>query len=292
MSGDYEIMGVYSHSTKYEYKIGQRGSRYRHGTYWFVRKRSEDMYEVRPLNANHVPSGVTRLIDRDEFLKYYTPELSYYQDNTLPCLEALQKKVRLGRRYFNLGQRDRAEQEFCNAVLMQEDSVDANMALSEVYAEQQEFTKLRTVLDKLLNIDEVFREEQRHRFNDFGINLRKQGRFDDAIRFYAKALEVNEGDENLHFNMARALHGRGRCEECRKHLARCMELNPEMTEARCFLRSLDAEQAEADERERRERDGIRAEGERAAMARNRERASGRGDEAGRGNSTNYVLTLK
>ncbi|WP_367614144.1 tetratricopeptide repeat protein [Pseudodesulfovibrio alkaliphilus] len=267
MRGDCEIMGVYSHSTKYEYKIGQRGSRYRHGTYWFVRRRGEDMYEVRPLNANHIPSGVSRLIDRDEFLTYYTPELTYYQENTLPCLEALRKKVRMGRRYFNLGQMDRAEREFCSAVLMQEDSVDANMALSEVYAEQQEFTKLRTVLDKLLNIDEVFREEQRHRFNEFGINLRKQGRFDDAIRFYAKALEVNEDDENLHFNMARALHGKGRDEACREHLARCMELNPEMAEARSFLRSLDAVRAEES---------------------NGERAAGRGD----GGKENYVFSLK
>jgi tetratricopeptide (TPR) repeat protein len=287
MSDDYEVMGVYSHSTRYEYQVGERGSRYRHGTFWFVRRRSEDTYEVRPLNANHVPSGVTRLIDREDFLRYYTPELAYYQENTLPCLEALQKKVRMGRRYFNLGQLDRAEQEFCNAVLMQDDSVDANMGLSEVYAEQQEFTRLRAVLDKLLNIDEVFREEQRHRFNEFGMNLRKQGRYDDAIRFYHKALEVNEGDENLHFNMARALHGRGRCEECRKHLDRALVLNPDMDEARCFLRALDAEQAAASDKDRRERDGARAEGERAAMERNRDRASGRVEGSG-----GYALSLK
>jgi tetratricopeptide (TPR) repeat protein len=287
MSDDCEVMGVYSHSTKYEYQVGERGSRYRHGTFWFVRRRSGDIYEVRPLNAHHVPSGVTRLIDREDFLRYYTPELAYFQENTLPCLEALQKKVRLGRRYFNLGQLDRAEQEFCNAVLMQDDSVDANMGLSEVYAEQQEFTRLRAVLDKLLNIDEVFREEQRHRFNEFGMNLRKQGRYDDAIRFYHKALEVNECDENLHFNMARALHGRGRCEECRKHLGRALVLNPAMDEARCFLRALDAEQAAAGEKDRRERDGARAEGERAAMERNRERASGRVEGSG-----GYALSLK
>jgi tetratricopeptide (TPR) repeat protein len=290
VSDDCEVMGVYSHSTKYEYKVGERGSRYRNGTFWFVRRRSDDIYEVRPLNANHVPSGVTRLISRDDFLKQYTPELSYYQDNTLPCLDALQKKVRLGRRYFNLGQMDRAEQEFCSAVLMQEDSADAHMGLSEVYAEQQEFTKLRTVLDKLLNIDEVFREEQRHRFNEFGINLRKLGRFDDAIRFYAKALEVNDEDENLHFNIARAFHGRGRSEECRKHLARALALNPSMPEARSFLRALDAEQAEADELALRTREGMAAQGERAVLERNRQRASGDGAEPG--GKTNYVLSLK
>lgn len=241
MSDDCEVMGVYSHSTKYEYKAGERGSRYRHGTFWFVRKRDEDTYEVRPLNANHLPSGLTKLVSREDFLKYYTPELSYYQDNMLPCLETLQKKVRLGRRYFNLGQMDKAEMAFCDAVLLQGDSVDGNMGLSEVYAEQEKFSKLRTTLDKLVNIDEVFREEQRHRFNEFGINLRKKELYDDAIRFYCKALEVNEEDENLHFNIARAYHAKEKFDDCRKHLECALKINPGMPEANSFMKVIKTE---------------------------------------------------
>ena len=241
MSDDCEVMGVYSHSTKYEYKVGERGSRYRHGTFWFVRKRDEETFEVRPLNANHLPSGLTKLVSREDFLKFYTPELSYYQDNMLPCLETLQKKVRLGRRYFNLGQMDKAEMAFCDAVLLQHDSVDGNMGLSEVYAEQEKFSKLRTTLDKLVNIDEVFREEQRHRFNEFGINLRKKELYDDAIRFYSKALEVDDNDENLHFNIARAYHAKEKFEECRKHLERALEINPAMPEATSFMKVINTE---------------------------------------------------
>jgi tetratricopeptide (TPR) repeat protein len=286
-------MGVYSHSTRYEYKVGERGSRYRHGTFWFVRKRSEDLFEVRPLNANHVPSGVCTLVSREDFLRFYTPELGYYQENTLPCMEALQKKVRMGRRYFNMGQLDRAEQEFCEAVLMQRDSVDGNMGLSEVYAEQQEFTKLRTVLDKLLNIDDTFREEQRHRFNEFGMNLRKQGCFDDAIRFYTKALEVNADDENLHFNIARAYHGRDDCEQCRKHLDRALELNPDMTEALAFTRSLNAEEAARGEQDRKTREGVAAAHQKTAMERNRRRSSGSSSsDSGQEGGKTYVLSLK
>ncbi|QJB58448.1 hypothetical protein HFN16_11105 [Pseudodesulfovibrio sp. zrk46] len=254
-------MGVYSHSTKYEYKVGERGSRYRHGTFWFVRKRSDDMFEVRPLNAHHVPSGVSRLVSHEDFLQYYTPELAYYQENTMPCLDNLRKKVRMGRRYFNMGQLERAEQEFCDAVLLQDDNVDSNMGLSEVYAEQQQFTKLRSVLDKLMNIDEVFREEQRHKFNEFGINLRKKELYDDAIRFYSKALEVNDEDENLHFNIARAFYSKDLIKECRKHLRRAIDINPKMNEAQLFLRSVDKDIAFEKEMRRKEQEG------RAAIAR-------------------------
>ncbi len=252
MGNESEVMGVYSYSSEHEYRLGERNSRFRHGTYWYVHRIDEDIYEVRPINANHVPSGAPSRITRKEFLANYSPELSYYDNNTLPCLESLRKKVRLGRRYFNLGLLDKAERQFASAVIIQEDSIPGNIGLSQVYAEQQEFTKLRVVLDKLLNIDEVFREEQRHRFNEFGINLRKKGLYDDAIRFYSKALEVNEKDENLHFNIARAYHGNDMGKNCRDHLERALEIAPDMTAAKSMLRVIrtETDTAEAIQRQR------------------------------------------
>ena len=242
-----EVMGVYSHSTKYEYRPGDEGSRYLNSTYWFVRKRDDEVYEVRPLDGNHIPSGVVKLVPKAEFLKYYTPELSYYQNNPLPCLLSLQEKVGMGRRMFNADRLDRAERAFIDAVLApdREEGGEGN-ELEQVYADQRHFTRLRDMVDRLLNTDEEFRETERHRFNEFGIDLRKQSRYDDSIRYYTKALEVNEDDENLHFNIARAYHGKGRFDECRAHLGRALTINPEMEEAKGFLRALDAEEAERD----------------------------------------------
>ncbi|MDC0335664.1 hypothetical protein OAN24_02040 [Pseudodesulfovibrio sp.] len=246
MSDKCEVMGVYSHSSEHETEQGERGSRYRHGSYWYVTRLNEETYEIRPINANHVPTNLRKDISHEEFLASFTPELSYYENNTLPCLETLLKKVRMGRRYFNLGLLDKSEKEFSAAVLMQDDSIRGNMGLSEIYAEQQEFTKLRTVLDKLLGIDAVFKEEQRHRFNEFGINLRKKGLFDDAVRFYEKALEVNCLDENLHFNIARAFHGKEQFGKCHMHLEKALELNPRMPEAQSFLRLIRTESVTAE----------------------------------------------
>ncbi|MEF2229853.1 MAG: tetratricopeptide repeat protein [Pseudodesulfovibrio sp.] len=249
MSAECEVMGVYSHSTKYEYRVKDEGARYRNSTYWFVRKRSEEVYEVRPLDGDHIPSGVVKLVPRAEFLKYYTPELSYYQNNSLPCLTSLHEKIRLGRRLFNADRLDRAERAFIDAVMAPDrEAGDGGDELAEVYADQRHFTQLRDMVDRLLNTDEEFREIERHRFNEFGIDLRKQSRYDDSIRYYSKALEVNENDENLHFNIARAYHGKQRFEDCRRHLERALAINPEMEEARGFLRALDAEEAERNRR--------------------------------------------
>lgn len=252
---EYEVMGVYSHSPSYQYQFGERISRYRNGTYWFVRKVDERHYEVQPLNANNIPSGVRKVVDRETFTQYYTPELDYYRNNMLPCLESLQKKVRMGRRYFNLGRLDDAERAFCEAMVMHDEDVDANLGLGGVYAEQRQFTKLRQLIDKLVSIDEVFREEQRHKFNDFGIDLRKRELYEDAIRFYRKALELNDRDEHLHFNIARAYHGKGDHAMAGDHLKLALRLNPRLREAEAFLVSIRRERGEEDVESRGKKEG-------------------------------------
>ncbi|WP_022662320.1 tetratricopeptide repeat protein [Paucidesulfovibrio longus] len=238
-----EVLGVYSHSLKYQYQFGERGSSYRQGTYWFVIRLDEERYSVQPLNGHHLPSGVTKTVTKEEFLQYYTPEMEYFRKHTAPALESLREKLFMGRRFFDMGRLDKAEKLFCSIVLQDETNIDANTGLTEVYANQKRFTDLRTVLDRLFGVDDLFREQQRHKFNEFGILLRKQGLFDDAVRFYRKALEVNPEDDHLHFNLARAYYERGRKDSCLEHLYECLRLNPGLVEAACFLDHIEEEDA-------------------------------------------------
>lgn len=196
---------------------------------------------MQPLNAHSVPSGHTKTIEADEFLQYYTPELEYYKENTLPAMQSLKEKLDQGRRYFRMGNLSSAELQFCKAVLMDDINLEANLQLGQVYAEQQEYTKLRGVMDKLMANDDLFKEKQRHQFNEFGISLRKQGMLDDAIRFYRKALEVNDMDEHLHFNIARAFYDKNLKDECLEHLYDAIRINPAFMEASQFLDMVEAE---------------------------------------------------
>ncbi|MGE4292762.1 MAG: tetratricopeptide repeat protein [Desulfovibrio sp.] len=240
-----EVLGVYSHSQKYQYQFKERDSSYRQGTYWFVIRLDEERYSVQPLNGHHLPSGVTKTVSKEEFLQYYTPEMEYFRKNTVPALDSLREKLFMGRRFFDLGRMDKAEKLFCSIVIMDEANIEANTGLTEVYANQKRFTELRTVLDRLFGVDELFREQQRHKFNEFGMLLRKKGLFDDAIRFYRKALEVNSEDDHLHFNLARAYHERGKHDQCLAHLYESLRLNPALVEAACFLDHVEAEAAKA-----------------------------------------------
>jgi len=229
-----QILGVYS---QHQHSEGGSASSQSIGieTFWFARRLSDEEYEVRPLNSSHVPSGMKTVLSKGEFLTRYTPEPRYYETRTLPVLKSLQKKVELGEQFFKKGLLSKAEQEFLKATMIDEENAQANLGLGAVYAEQGEFKKVKKVLGVLMNSDLAFQEEQRQQFNLFGISLRKQGMHDDAIRFYGKALEYNEGDDHLHFNMARALFEQGDHLDCLKHLEAALKINPEFQEAKMFL---------------------------------------------------------
>ncbi|MDY7000974.1 MAG: tetratricopeptide repeat protein [Thermodesulfobacteriota bacterium] len=230
-----QILGVYSLEKKTDIGSGSTADQYQQKTYWYVRRTNDDEYEVQPLNEKNVPSGIKNTLAKSEFVSGYTPEPKYYEANTLPVLNSLKKKISKGEKYFDEGLLDQSEREFLKALMIDELNVEANFGLGSVYCEKKEYQKVKKVLDILLNIDESFQEEQRLRFNKLGINLRKQGLHEDAIRYYRKSLEYNNKDDHLHFNAARAYFDNGQRDKCLEHLGIALKLNPEFKEAEKFM---------------------------------------------------------
>lgn len=231
-----QILGVYS--LQLESEIGTGGTTGKHDnvTYWYARQLSATDFEVQPLNTHHVPSGVRTVLKQMDFLKQYTPEPSYYRIHTVPALETLRRKIDMGQQAFANGDLDEAESQFIKALMINDKDIDANYGLGEVYSEQKEFEKLRKVLDTLIGIPEAFSFEHRQKFNQFGISLRKNGHYDESIRYYKKSLEVIEDDENVFFNMARVYFEKGQRTECVDSLEKALNINPEFIEAQKFLR--------------------------------------------------------
>jgi len=230
-----QILGIYSLERKTSIGSGATADQYQQKTYWYVRRMGDDEYEVQPLNKSHVPSGMKSSLAKSEFISGYTPEPKYYEANTLPVLISLKKKIEKGEEYFDKGLLDESEREFLKALMIDELNVEANFGLGTVYCEKKEFRKLKKVMDILLNTDAAFQEEQRQRFNKLGINLRKQGLHEDAIRYYSKSLEYNDSDDHLHFNAARAYFDNGQHDKCLEHLGIALKLNPEFKEAEKFM---------------------------------------------------------
>lgn len=205
-------------------------------TYWYARQLSETEFEVQPLNSHHVPSGVCTVLEQLDFLKQYTPEPNYYRIHTVPALKTLERKIKEGQDAFEVGDLDEAESQFIKALMIRKRDIDANYGLGEVYSEKKEFVKLKRVLDTLLGISEAFAYEHRQKFNRFGISLRKNGHYDESIRYYEKSLEIVNDDENVYFNLARVFFEKGMAEQCVESLEQALQINPEFIEAQKFMK--------------------------------------------------------
>lgn len=77
--------------------------------------------------------------------------------------------------------------------------------------------------------------EDLHAFNRLGIAFRKQGKHDEAIREYRKAIQIGKDDENLYYNLGRACLEAGMVEEAVTRFREALEINPGFEEARRVL---------------------------------------------------------
>lgn len=230
-----EILGVYSLRQSSDIGTGTTAGKREQLTYWYVRRTAPDKYDVQPLNASHVPSGLRKEITEIELLTGYTPEPTYYRTFTVPALDSLARKVAQGEAMMAKGNVDEAERQFMKALMFDDANVQANYGLGEVYSEKKDFDKLKKVMKTLMGQDAAFDQEHRERFNTFGISLRKNKHYDDSVIYYTRAIELNAGDEHVHFNMARVLFEKGEMEQCLQHLNIALAVNPEFAEAKKFM---------------------------------------------------------
>ena len=128
-----------------------------------------------------------------------------------------------------------AEFEFSNALKLNEKNVKANFGLGKTYLAMGETGKAKETFQKLATIDAVLELDNRHIFNEFGIQLRKMGMFDEALGHYEKALSVTPNDENLWFNKGRCYFEAGKSKDALAALKRALEININFEDARQFL---------------------------------------------------------
>lgn len=147
------------------------------------------------------PTGIVMKMACDEFLSRFTLEPNYKvktkeeQETDLHIARA--EKHRARKEY------NSAEWEYTSALKIDPESVRANFGIGTLYMEMGETEKARSVFRKLSEIDAIFEEENKHIFNEFGIELRKANMMDEALANYMKAVNISPQDEHLCFNIAR-----------------------------------------------------------------------------------------
>ena len=197
---------------------------------------NETRVRIHLLDNNDEPTGyseeveASELAERFEFLPDFKP-----REKADPKKERSNKICSRAERHMEKEEYLSAEFEYNKALALDEQSVRANFGMGQTYLAQGEPDKAKEVFKKLANIEAITEPRHKHIFNEFGMQLRKLGLFEDAVRHYSKALKISPDDENLWFNLGRALWESGDKPKASNALSNALRINPNMTAARQLL---------------------------------------------------------
>ncbi len=225
------IKGVFSTQTVEKVGTGTTVRKTIQKTFWMCEELQGDTVQLQPLNVNCVPSGPKKSIQKEEFLSKFSPEPEFYLHSVYPAIKKLNQAIELGESHRNKGKSFSAEFEYQNALNIDLDNVRANFGLGLTYLSRGETKKADNIFERLVNLDAAFEPEHKHLFNDFGISLRKNKMYDQAVDYYTRALDLSKGDENLHYNIARAYLAKNELELAVQHLQSALKMNPDLDAA-------------------------------------------------------------
>lgn len=156
------------------------------------------------------------------------------------CLEKLdrisplnvERKIAIGENYMTLGEPDRATEAFDAAIhIARREAVAQVSRVTSTIAEHcmghspemAEAYYRQALENKKGDLD----QSDLDTFNRLGISLRKQGRWNDAVDEYRKALKIAPKDAGLHYNMAMAYVDGKRQREAEECLLKALAASPE-----------------------------------------------------------------
>ena len=236
--GAEKIKGVFSTQTVAKVGTGTTQRKTIQKTYWDVLELDTGEISVQPLNRNYVPSGPKRVVERDDFLTKFNPEPEFYVSTVYPALQEMDQAIVRGEKHRERGAAYSAEFEYKQAMAIDEENVRANFGLGLTYLDRGDQVKANDIFERLVGLEAAFDVEHKHLFNDFGINMRKNKMYDQALQYYLRAEQLVKNDEHLFHNVARCYFEKGNIEKCKEYLQKSLELNPDLEASKQFLQFL------------------------------------------------------
>jgi Tfp pilus assembly protein PilF len=203
--------------------------------YWHAKPLGNGSFRIELLDMHDQPSGYGEEVSEQELKTRFTFLPGYAPRQANPKQQQADRIVARAERHLEKEEFLSAEFEFSKAIKLDEENVRANFGLGRTYMAMGDGDKAKQVFRKLSTIEAVLEPRNKHIFNEFGIQLRKMGMFEEAVRHYHRALLVEKLDENLWFNLGRALFEGGQAQSACKALARAIAINPDFEAARNFL---------------------------------------------------------
>jgi len=231
------IEGVFAVEKTGKIGAGTTARRVTQTANYYCRERDDGQIDVQLLNQNNVPFGPVEQVSKDDLLENYLPMPQLYKA-VVGNLREVQKSVARGEKFRKRGETFTAEFEFNKALNLDEENVRANFGVGLCLLARDETERAQEVFQRIVRIDSAFKEEHKHLFNEYGIELRKKKLLDEAAEYYGRALELTSDDENLWYNLARAKFEREDFAGAADAVTRCLQLNPSHEHGRKMLNYL------------------------------------------------------
>jgi tetratricopeptide (TPR) repeat protein len=202
--------------------------------YVYVEQTETEEVSCRVLNEQFIATGKPRIVSREDLFSKFVPAPDVYLNKYLPARQALERAVDSADQCRQEGQLFTAEFEYKNALRLDENHIRASFGLGLTYLEHGDAANASMVFRKLATLKGVLDPEFKHLFNEFGIQLRKNRLYAEAVRHYSQAVKLCPDDENLWCNLARALYEKGRVRAAKRFLDKALAVRPDFAVARKF----------------------------------------------------------
>jgi tetratricopeptide (TPR) repeat protein len=228
-------MGVYMEVIEHHLGTGSTARRHQTQNYYLAGAIDADTIKVQLLDMNDQPMKISQTVPLTEFMKRFTYQPDYLENKKSPQEQHIDRAIAQAEAHYRRKEYFSAEFEYGKVLKIDEENVRANFGVGKVYMAMGDLTKAEETFRKLTRIDAVFEEKNKHIFNELGMELRRLKLYDQAVAYYVKALSFTKDDENLYFNLGRALFEKGDLKRAGAALKKSLALNPGMNEARILL---------------------------------------------------------
>jgi tetratricopeptide (TPR) repeat protein len=208
--------------------------------YYEAAEIDETSVQLRLLDIQDQPMGKPIVISREVLGGEYVHCPEYFKNKKDPKRLKAEEHVAQGDQYLQKKKLLSAEFEYGQALAIDGDHLKANLGMGRSLSAQGKEAQAKEYFTKLSSIDDLYEGENKHIFNELGIELRKKGMFDEAIANYQKSIAIDPEDPILYYNLARVYYEKGEIELSREQMQKALHVKSDFKEAEEFIQSIAA----------------------------------------------------
>jgi tetratricopeptide (TPR) repeat protein len=227
--------GVYREKSEQKIGTGSTSRNQKVENYFLAKNLGSGKVEVQMLNIDGDPIPFKEVVPVEDFYLRFEYVPDFRKTRKSPREKTIDKAIAQAENHYQRKEYYSAEFEYNKALKLDEENVRANFGVGRVYLAQGETDKARETFEKLSKIDAVFDTENKHIFNELGIELRRLKLYDQAIAYYTRALSFSQDDEHLFFNVGRAYLEKGDLKRAGACAQKALKLNPEFDRAKKLM---------------------------------------------------------